>query len=271
MFNEMYGLGELTVKPASLYLHIPPFVWKGDILGHVGKNDLFFFVLEGECFLRIDSQSYIVRPGQIAYLPKGKIRAYTHASERFSMYEMAFVAHAEGRELMELLGLTDGDYVVSVDDIEQMSALFESAARRDLIRDPIYDIGWCANIINIIRIYAEKRRKQSSGQAHIFKPVLEYMANNIQREIRVEDLSALVYMQPTYFVRRFGACFGLSPIAYLNRMKMYKAMGMLAETDMAIEKIAHEIGINDTSYFSRIFKKHASVTPSEYRTAFRRT
>ena len=121
MIEGMYGLGELSVKPAALFLHIPPLVWKGDILGHVGKNDLFFFVLEGECFLRIDSQSYIVRPGQIAYLPKGKVRAYTHASERFSMYEMAFVAHVQGQELMELLGLTDGDYVVSVEDVEQMS------------------------------------------------------------------------------------------------------------------------------------------------------
>ena len=89
--------------PEALYLYVPPIVWKGDSVGHMGEYDLFFWVLEGECFLRIDSQNYIIRPGQLAYLPKGKMRAYTHASERFSMYEMAFSATSDAKNLMETL------------------------------------------------------------------------------------------------------------------------------------------------------------------------
>ena len=269
--DEIYKLGELTVKPASLYLHIPPFVWKGDCVGHIGRNDLFFFVLEGECFLHIDSQSFIVRPGQIAYLPKGKMRAYTHASEKFSMYEMAFVARADGKELMQVLGLAESDFVVDIPDRQKMAELFEASARRELFQDPIYDIAWCANLINIIKMYVEQRGKQRSSESLSFKPVLEYMSENIDKTVKVEQLASLVYMQPTYFIRRFSKIFGLSPIAYFNRMKMYKAMGMLASTDIPIEKIARDIGITDTSYFARLFKKHSSVTPSEYRAEFRKS
>ena len=56
------------------------------------KDNSFFLVLEGECFLSIDNENYIIKPGQLAYLPKGKRRAYTHISKSFSMYEMAFSA-----------------------------------------------------------------------------------------------------------------------------------------------------------------------------------
>ncbi len=270
MEKQIFTLNELSVEPVGVFLYVPPIVWKGDSVGHIGENDIFFWVLEGECFLSIDSQSYIVRPGQLAYLPKGKMRAYTHASERFSMYEMAFVAKANGEELMEVLGLGGQNFVVDIPNKEEMSFLFENSHRKELFKNPLYDVAWCANIINIIRIYAEERQKQSGKDSLIFKPVLEYMINNIDKLVKIEELSSLVYMQPTYFIKRFRKNYGIPPMAYLNRMRMYKAMGLLAGTDISIEEIARNVGVFDTSYFSRIFKKHCNVTPSDYRQEFRK-
>jgi len=225
-------------------------------------------VLEGECFLSIDSQSYIIRPGQLAYLPKGKKRAYTHASERFSMYEMAFSAQANGEELMEVLGLSEQNFVVDISDRAEMSALFEKSCRKEMFKNPLYDVAWCANIVNIIRIYAEARQRQSGPDSHAFRQVLEYMARHIASAVRMEELAALAYMQPTYFIRKFRQNFGLPPMAYFNRMRMHKAMGMLAGTALSIERIAAEVGMQDASYFARVFRKHCGVTPSEYRAKF---
>jgi len=269
MDKEFITLTELTVKPETLYLYVPPIVWKGDSVGHIGKRDLFFWVIEGECFLRIDNQNYIIRPGQLAYLPKGKVRAYTHASERFTMYEMAFSASSKGKSLMEILGLTEGDYVVDIAQKEEMSALFENAHRKEMFKNPLYDVAWCANILSIINIYASERAKQHTQEKEIFRPVIEYMSENIGKSIKLEELAALAYMQPTYFIKRFSKNFDISPLAYFNRMKIYKAMGLLSGTDMSIDQIAKHLGINDTSYFTRMFKKHCSVTPSVYRAEFK--
>ena len=270
MNKQIFELEELLIKPVELFLYVPPIVWKGDSVGHIGKNDLFFWVLEGECFLSIDSQSYIIRPGQLAYLPKGKMRAYTHASERFSMYEMAFSAQANGENLMEVLGLAQQNFVVDIPDKEEMSHLFESSHRVELFKNPLYDVAWCANIVNIIRIYAAERQKLSSDDSLVFKPVLEYMSQNISRSVKVEELAVLVYMQPTYFIKQFHKHFGMPPMAYFLRMRMYKAMGMLTGTELPIEEISHAVGIFDTSYFARIFKKHCGVTPTQYRAEFNR-
>jgi AraC-like DNA-binding protein len=77
-------------------------------------------------------------------------------------------------------------------------------------------------------------------------------------------------MHPTYFVRRFGKSFGISPLAYFNRMKIYQAMGLLSETQYSIEQISEDLGFSDSSYFARVFKKYTSTTPTEYRAAFKR-
>jgi len=79
-----------------------------------------------------------------------------------------------------------------------------------------------------------------------------------------------VYMQPTYFIKRFGEIFGVPPLYYFNRMKIYKAMGLLAGTDLSVEEISKQLGITDTSYFTRMFKKHCSLTPTAYRAEFRK-
>ena len=270
MREQIFKLNELTVTPIELSLYVPPIVWKGDSAGHVGINDLFFWVLEGECFLSIDSESYIVRPGQLAYLPKGKMRAYTHVSEHFSMYEMAFSAKVGEQNLMQILGISEYPYAVDIADVPFMRTLFESSHRKELYKDALYDVGWCANILNIIKMYVMAHRKYESADALALRPAVECMQNNLNRTLKTEELAACVHMQTTYFIRRFTAAYGCPPQNYFRHLKLYRAMRLLATTDWSIEEISRTVGIPDTSYFSRFFKQNCHLTPRDYRAAFKR-
>lgn len=266
---ESKQLTNLALHPISVYLHLPPAVWKGDRLGHTGINDTFFWVLEGEMFLTVGEKSTIVRPGMLAFLPKGVYRAYTHASEQFKMYEMAFSAAVnEGQDLMEFFGVADGEIAVEIADIEQMSRLFESSYRKELFRDPLYDLLWCSNLAEILRRYIEGRRIKAGADRGEFTPVLALMEQQLHRPLKTEELAAAVYMQPTYFIRRFKAAFGIPPQGYLARLRIYKAMGLLAATDRPTTEIAAAVGFADPAYFNKVFKAHCGISPKEYRTAF---
>lgn len=270
MRPDMFEFEELSVNPGTVFLYVPPIVWKGDSIGHIGQKDLFFWVIEGECFLRIDNQNYIIRPGQLAFLPKGKMRAYTHASPRFSMYEMGFEAKANGHDLMSILGLTEDNFVVDIPQKELMSSLFENSHRKELYKNPLYDVTWCANILNIIQMYANEHKKISASTNATFRKVLEYMSKNIDGAVTINELASIACMQSTYFVKRFRETYGIPPLVYYNRMKIYKSMGLLAGTDLSIEQIAKSVGVSDASYFSRMFKKYCNLTPTEYRAEFNR-
>ncbi len=258
----------INIVPIYTAVYVPPMLWKGDAVGHMGDNDVFFWVLEGECYIRVDSEYSVIKAGQLAFLPKGKMRAYTQVSETFALYEISFSATVGGENLMKLFGLTDGDYVVNIDDKKEMSALFEKSYRAEFNKNPLYDISFCGNILNIINIYCKKRQEHSAGGRAFFRDVVKYMEEHLSEQVRVEDLSAIVYMEPTYFIRKFKKEFGLPPLTYFIGMKMNKAMQYLSSTDLSVEEISRLIGINDVAYFSRLFKKSCNISPSEYRKTF---
>jgi len=58
---------------------------------------------------------------------------------------------------------------------------------------------------------------------------------------------------------------GMRPIDYINRKRIENAQLQLVATNDLIEKIAIEVGIDNFSYFNRMFKKYSCSTPGEYR------
>ena len=54
-------------------------------------------------------------------------------------------------------------------------------------------------------------------------------------------------------------------IDYITRVKMARAARLLSQSTRKTYEIALQLGYRDTEYFSRLFKKHMVVTPSEYR------
>jgi len=261
---------DLNIRPLGIFMYLPQITWKGDPTGHIGENDVFFWVIEGECFLLIDDEASIIHPGQLAYLPKGKKRMYTHASERFAMYEMAFSAEANGMNLMELLGLTEKNFVVDIENREEMSSYFEKSHYTEMFRNPLYDVEWCANILNIIKEYAKAHSAIEGKDSEQFEPVIKIMTESVDRRITIEEFASVMYMQPTYFIRKFKKAFGISPQGYFSRLKLFRAMNLLVSTKLSVEEIANKTGMNDASYFSRFFKKHCGLTPVEYRNAFKK-
>lgn len=269
MTGETPKIEKVTIRPNGIFLYVPPIVWKGDRVGHIGVNNAFFWVLEGECFLSIDGKSSIVKKGQLAFLPKGKHRAYTRVSEHFVMYEMRFSAMCEDQDIMEILGLSGNDYAVDIENPDEMSRLFESSCHEEMFRNPLYDVTICSNVLRVITIYADRRHKMMKSRDTDFRPVLDYMSENLDRPIKTEELATVAFMQTTYFIRLFRKNFGLPPQGYLAKLRVSRAMELLLSTSMSVEQISRSVGFHDISYFSRVFKSHCGVTPSEYRKAFR--
>ena len=74
-------------------------------------------------------------------------------------------------------------------------------------------------------------------------------------------------MSETYFRRIFSKNFGISPIRFINNLKIDRARELLASGLYTISNVAELSGFHDESYFSREFKKHSGKTPKEYANA----
>jgi len=100
--------------------------------------------------------------------------------------------------------------------------------------------------------------------------IQEWMDENYNKLINLEQLAEQFSMSSRTFKRRFKAAAGESPLSYLQEIRIEEAKKLLEATSESIEVIGSSIGYEDLPYFSRLFKRLAGVSPAAYRRKFNR-
>jgi AraC-like DNA-binding protein/quercetin dioxygenase-like cupin family protein len=98
---------------------------------------------------------------------------------------------------------------------------------------------------------------------------MAYMEQNIAEPMITENLASKVFMSPNYFRRVFKSTTGLTPLEYINNLRISNAMKLLESGTLSITEVGESVGIGDSNYFSRLFKVKAGLSPNEYRKKFK--
>jgi len=119
-----------------------------------------------------------------------------------------------------------------------------------------------------VEVYEELIRKvrsvYSSDQAAIPK-VIAYIDQNYDRELSLQVLSRHVHLSKNYLANLFKKETGEGVIDYITKVRLERAKALLRGTDLKSGEICSKVGIPDSKYFSKLFKKMEGMTPSEYR------
>ncbi len=94
--------------------------------------------------------------------------------------------------------------------------------------------------------------------------LIEYVNNNINKEITIDELSLLFYFNKTYIMKKFKSELNISIHEYINTMRIYNSLSYFKD-DNYILSIAFKNGFNSLEYFSEMFKKNMGVSPSVYK------
>lgn len=98
--------------------------------------------------------------------------------------------------------------------------------------------------------------------------IYEYIQENYQNKISLDEISKLVNMSPVSFNRFIKKRTGKTFIEYVNDTRIGYAARWLIEKDLSIAEVAFKCGFNNIANFNRVFKKSKNCTPSEYREEF---
>ena len=85
---------------------------------------------------------------------------------------------------------------------------------------------------------------------------------------KLSDLAEMAGLGLRTFMRRFAKATNLNPTEYIQHVRVAKARGILELTNRSIDQIAWQVGYQDPSAFSKIFKRVSGVSASEYRRQF---
>lgn len=116
---------------------------------------------------------------------------------------------------------------------------------------------------------AERERRQADrgSRPHWLAWVEEYMRENANRHLSLEELAAVADVHPGHLSKVFRRHFRMSVGRYQRRLQIERARRLLLDSPASLAQIAVETGFSDQSHFTRVFKAHLGVTPARYRRA----
>jgi AraC-like DNA-binding protein len=99
----------------------------------------------------------------------------------------------------------------------------------------------------------------------VVKQAIAYLHQNYPHPISRQALAATLGVSKDYLSHIFQQELGLSPWEFLTRYRIQKAKELLHTSHETITHIAAQVGLEDLSYFNRVFRKHVGCSPTTYR------
>lgn len=233
----------------------------------IQKENLLYFFLEGEGWLKINNIAYSPVPGELFLVPAGARISYsTSESNPFLTYWCHFSATVGEINLFDLI-ITPHCIALRNDETikHQFQELIthhesEGLAAPFMVKSILFHM--MSRFIE--RSTVDPLQTASIPSVHKLYIVLQYIEKHLTEQMTVETLSQLVHFHPNYFLHYFKSMLGVSPIVYINKKRMQKANSLLLHSDMSIAGIAEHLGMQ-TPYLSRMFKKFTGFSPNEFR------
>lgn len=238
---------------------------------------LFFMVLAGEGVLEYEGERHALKQGDCVFVDCH--RTYAHSCSE-SLWRLKWV-HFYGPNMGGIYGkyaergtravLTPADSSVYERLMDEIYAIAASNAYSK-------DMQICEKLTSLLTLLMEQSfhvsqsgadggaiRQRNAAKRQNLQAVKEYLDAHYTSKITLDMLAERFYINKYYLTRIFKEQFGESVTGYLMQVRITRAKQQLRFTDKPIDEIAHECGMQDANYFSRMFKKVEGATPGEYR------
>lgn len=265
------------------YHHVPEV--PGLVLGSARFADVGFdrhyhldfhigFVTEGIQRHRSKGESFLLGPGRIALMPPGEIHdgasegggAYTLKTFRLSQALIAGMAEeisGQPRELELTSVLLEDPRLVG-----NLRGLHEAMQQAVGPGSLALQTQWITLLERLLRQSRAITPESIPGSlsALQWSRVRDYCFSHIDQRITLDDLARLCGLGRFPFLKQFKRTIGMTPHAWLLRLRLERACGLLARSGQPIIDVAHAVGFYDQSHFNRAFRQAFGVAPSRYRT-----
>lgn len=123
-------------------------------------------------------------------------------------------------------------------------------------------------LIQLSRVQTEPLTSQALPETASASHILEVLAYCVDHSATVGEMARLSGYSQDHFSKLFKKYTGISPISYLNTLKIATAADMLLKSRRPVSQVAEQAGFDDVNYFSRLFKKETGFSPTLFREQF---
>lgn len=122
--------------------------------------------------------------------------------------------------------------------------------------------------IDNLRISLYEKKIEEDVDDHLINKIAQYIREHLDEDISLNLLSDKFALNAQYISQLFKNQIGVNFLSYLTSIRMQKAKSLLLSSAKTIVEVSVAVGYNDYRVFTKVFKKHVGVSPSQYRKEF---
>lgn len=123
-------------------------------------------------------------------------------------------------------------------------------------------------VIDNLRISLYEKKIEEDVDDHLINKIAQYIREHLDEDISLNLLSDKFALNAQYISQLFKNQIGVNFLSYLTSIRMQKAKSLLLSSAKTIVEVSVAVGYNDYRVFTKVFKKHVGVSPSQYRKEF---
>ncbi|WP_062052486.1 AraC family transcriptional regulator [Bacillus sp. JCM 19034] len=245
-------------------------------------HEMEFLVMEeGQALIRVGTSETILQKGEAIFIPSGQLHAaYPVGTHRFRLQAIVFHSQLVNSATYDTLQSNFIDLLLEWEDDEPILIKGTSAFRHIeailthykqkketyplLIKGELFLL--FSHLFSEFHVQRKTpARTEKSENIARLKQVLTFIDRNLHERLTIKELSSHIQMSEGHFNRFFKSYIKMTPVDYINHVRINKAAKLLKDTNRSVIDISLEVGFENTSYFIRMFKRKKACTPSEFR------
>ena len=238
-------------------------------------DNILFYCVQGKGYYTLDGHTFTLNPNQYVIVPATDkpLVYWSDTEDPWSIYWVHFTSDAlqAFNRAYHIVPEQGPQYIPHNEKgIRIWEEMYENLSR-GYSPENLMNTNLCLYHLIATFVFSQQQNQNSSSpEKAIIRETIDYMKNNLDKTIRIEDFADLNKYSVSHFSKLFRLTTGMSPIEYFIHLKMQKACQLLYTEDSRVKQIAALLGYDEPYYFSRLFKKYMNTSPETYRKSVRK-
>ena len=215
----------------------------------------FLLCIKGDCVYEFGNEKMTFSPGSVIYLPRESKHALKVLSDEVEFFRVDFTIKIKGEFVLF------SNKLIKITDSFSQECLEVNHQLENLCLYSNYNILKMQKLLMLFDCLRNDSKTDKKGKI-ASAPV--YIAEHFAEPLNCNELAKLCYLSTSQFYNLFKKHFKMTPLQYRDNLIIEKAKVLLKLEEVTVSEIAEILGFTDVAYFSRFFKKHVGVSPSEF-------
>lgn len=235
------------------------------------------YLTAGEAIMKIGSETYKIGKNELLFVPAGQVFSFKENDVNKGFFcnfhdNMLLGKYGNSGLLKEFEflrvwgnpkiapGKKASRYIMQA--FERLLAEYQENGVRNLdILQPYF----IAMLCEVNRAYQPASGGMYTAAENIAVKFRELIFSNIRTKHLVTDYAAMLNISPNHLNKTVKAVTEKSPTKWIDEAIVLEAKVLLSQSNFPISEVAVQVGFEDQSYFTRLFRKYEGITPSEFR------